>query len=145
MRGGAREGAGRKPIENPRRRLVLYVTDEERQQLASYLEALRLLQETSENVEALAISEEDMKALAMAEEELQEILETAATGETAAPAPATAARILEVEALNHGMTRGKWACIAGILNRNLQYDARLEPWTADSVKRAWYKLRKEKG
>ena len=131
MRGGAREGAGRRPIENPRRRLVLYVTDEEWQQLASYLEDLRLPQKMAE-LEAL-------------EEELQEILETAATGETAAPTPATAARIVEVEALNHGMTRGKWACIAGILNRNLQYDARLEPWTADSVKRAWYKLRKAKG
>ena len=131
MRGGAREGAGRKPIENPRRRLVLYVTEEERQQLASYLEDLRLPQKMAE-LEAL-------------EEELQEILETAATGEPAAPTPATAARIVEVEAWNHGMTRGKWACIAGILNRNLQYDARLEPWTADSVKRAWYKLRKAKG
>ena len=131
MRGGAREGAGRRPIENPRRRFVLYVTDEERQQLASYLEDLRLPQKMAE-LEAL-------------EEELQEILETAATGEPAAPTPATAARIVEVEAWNHGMTRGKWACIAGILNRNLQYDARLEPWTADSVKRAWYKLRKAKG
>lgn len=131
MRGGAREGAGRKPIENPRRRFVLYVTEEERVQLTSYLEDLRLPQKMAE--------------LEVLEEELQEILETAATGETAAPTPATAARILEVEALNHGMTRGKWACIAGILNRNLQYDARLEPWTADSVKRAWYKLRKAKG
>ena len=131
MRGGAREGAGRRPIEHPRRRLVLYVTEEERQQLASYLEDLRLPQKMAE-LEAL-------------EEELQEILETAATGEPAAPTPATAARIVEVEAWNHGMTRGKWACIAGILNRNLQYDARLEPWTADSVKRAWYKLRKAKG
>ena len=131
MRGGAREGAGRKPIEHPRKRFVLYVTDEERQQLASYLEDLRLPQKMAELDEL--------------EEELQEILETAATGEPAAPTPATAARIVEVEAWNHGMTRGKWACIAGILNRNLQYDARLEPWTADSVKRAWYKLRKAKG
>ena len=128
MRGGAREGAGRRPIENPRRRLVLYVTDEERQQLASYLEDLRLPQKMA-----------DLETL---EEELQEILETAATGETAAPTPATAARIVEVEALNHGMTRGKWACIAGILNRNLQYDARLEPWTADTIKKAFQKARK---
>ena len=131
MRGGARAGAGRKPIETPRKRLVLYVTEEERVQLTSYLEDLRLPQKMAE-LEAL-------------EEELQEILETAATGEPAAPTPATAARIVEVQAWNHGMTRGKWACIAGILNRNLQYDARLEPWTADSVKRAWYKLRKAKG
>lgn len=123
MRGGAREGAGRRPIENPRRRLVLYVTDEERQQLASYLEDLRLPQKMAE-LEAL-------------EEELQEILETAAT-----PTQATAARIVEVEAWNHGMTRGKWACIAGILNRNLQYDARLEPWTADTIKKAFQKAKK---
>ena len=128
MRGGARVGAGRKPMENPRRRLVLYVTDEERAKLASYLEDLRLSQK--------------MADLEILEEELQEILETAATGETAAPAPATAARILEVEALNHGMTRGKWACIAGILNRNLQYDARLEPWTADTIKKAFQKAKK---
>ena len=122
MRGGAREGAGRRPIENPRRRLVLYVTDEERAKLASYLEDLRLPQQ--------------MADLEILEKELQEILETAATGETAAPTTATAARIVEVEAWNHGMTRGKWDCIAGILNRNLQYDAQLEPWTADTIKKA---------
>ena len=123
MRGGAREGAGRKPIENPRRRLVLYVTDEERAKLASYLEDLRLPQK--------------MADLEILEEELQEILETAAT-----PTQATAARIVEVEAWNHGMTRGKWDCIAGILNRNLQYDAQLEPWTADTIKKAFQKAKK---
>ena len=123
MRGGAREGAGRRPIENPRRRLVLYVTDEERAKLASYLEDLRLSQK--------------MADLEILEEELQEILETAAT-----PTQATAARIVEVEAWNHGMTRGKWDCIAGILNRNLQYDARLEPWTADTIKKAFQKAKK---
>ena len=128
MRGGARVGAGRKPMENPRRRLVLYVTDEERAKLASYLEDLRLPQQ--------------MADLEILEEELQEILETAATGETAAPTTATAARIVEVEAWNHGMTRGKWACIAGILNRNLQYDAQLEPWTADTIKKAFQKAKK---
>ena len=129
MRGGAREGAGRKPIEHPRKRLVLYVTEEERVQLTSYLEDLRLPQKMAE--------------LEMLEEELQEILETAATGETAAPTQATAARIVEVEAWNHGMTRGKWDCIAGILNRNLQYDAQLEPWTADTIKKAFQKARKQ--
>ena len=123
MRGGAREGAGRKPIENPRKRLVLYVTDEERAKLASYLEDLRLSQK--------------MADLEILEEELQEILETAAT-----PTQATAARIVEVEAWNHGMTRGKWDCIAGILNRNLQYDAQLEPWTADTIKKAFQKAKK---
>ena len=123
MRGGAREGAGRRPIENPRRRLVLYVTDEERAKLASYLEDLRLSQK--------------MADLEILEEELQEILETAAT-----PTQATAARIVEVEAWNHGMTRGKWDCIAGILNRNLQYDAQLEPWTADTIKKAFQKAKK---
>ena len=123
MRGGAREGAGRRPIENPRRRLVLYVTDEERAKLASYLEDLRLPQQ--------------MADLEILEEELQEILETAAT-----PTQATAARIVEVEAWNHGMTRGKWDCIAGILNRNLQYDAQLEPWTADTIKKAFQKAKK---
>ena len=128
MRGGAREGAGRKPIEHPRKRLVLYVTEEERVQLTSYLEDLRLPQKMAE--------------LEMLEEELQEILETAATGETAAPTTATAARIVEVEAWNHGMTRGKWDCIAGILNRNLQYDAQLEPWTADTIKKAFQKAKK---
>ena len=128
MRGGARVGAGRRPIENPRRRLVLYVTDEERAKLASYLEDLRLPQK--------------MADLEILEEELQEIIETAATGETAAPTQATAARIVEVEAWNHGMTRGKWDCIAGILNRNLQYDAQLEPWTADTIKKAFQKAKK---
>ena len=123
MRGGAREGAGRRPIENPRKRLVLYVTDEERAKLASYLEDLRLPQK--------------MADLEILEEELQEILETAAT-----PTQATAARIVEVEAWNHGMTRGKWDCIAGILNRNLQYDAQLEPWTADTIKKAFQKAKK---
>ena len=83
-----------------------------------------------------------MAELEELEEELQEILETAATGEPAAPTPATAARIVEVEAWNHGMTRGKWECIAGILNRNLQYDARLEPWTADTIKKAFQKAKK---
>lgn len=129
MRGGARVGAGRKPMENPRKRLVLYVTDEERVKLASYLEDLRL-------PEAMA----ELEAL---EEDLQEILETAATGETAAPTVATAARILEVESLNHGMTRGKWQCIAGILNGKLQFDAKLEPWTAETVKKAFQKAKKE--
>ena len=129
MRGGARAGAGRKPIENPRKRLVLYVTEEERVQLTGYLEDLRLPQKMAE--------------LEILEEELQEILETASTGEPAAPTPATAARIVEVEAWNHGMTRGKWACIAGILNRNLQFDAKLEPWTAETVKKAFQKAKKE--
>ncbi|MEA4819544.1 MAG: hypothetical protein VB117_12995 [[Clostridium] scindens] len=129
MRGGARVGAGRKPIETPRKRLVLYVTDEERGQLTSYLENLRL--------------PEAMAELEAAEDELIEILEAAATGEMAAPTVATAARIVEVEAWNHGMTRGKWDCIAGILNRNLQFDARLEPWTAETVKKAFQKAKKE--
>ena len=94
MRGGARAGAGRKPMENPRKRLVLYVTNEERVKITSYLEDLRLPQKLAE--------------LEVLEEELQEILEIASTGEMTAPIPATAARIIEVEALNHGMTRGKW-------------------------------------
>ena len=128
MRGGAREGAGRKPIENPRRRFVLYVTDEERVQLASYLEDLRLPQK--------------MEELEVLEEELQEILETAATGETAVPTPATAARIVEVEVQNHGMTRGKWNCIAGILNGKMQYDAQLEPRKAETIKKAFQKANK---
>ena len=37
MRGGARAGAGRKPMKNPRKRLVLYVTNEERVKITSYL------------------------------------------------------------------------------------------------------------
>ena len=128
MRGGARVGAGRKPIENPRKRLVVYVTDEERLQLLAYLENLRLPQ-------AL----EDLEA---AKEELQDILDIAA-GEAPAPTVATAARILEVEEWNHGMTRGKWACIAGILNGKLQFDAQLEPWTAETIKKAFQKARKK--
>lgn len=129
MRGGARAGAGRKPIENPRKRLVMYVTDEERLKLIAYLEDLRL--------------PEAMAELEAAEDELIEILEAAATGEMAAPTVATAARILEVERLNHGMTRGKWQCIAGILNGKLQFDAKLEPWTAETVKKAFQKAKKE--
>ena len=129
MRGGARAGAGRKPMENPRKRLVLYVTNEERLKITSYLEDLRLPQKLAE--------------LEVLEEELQEILEIASTGEMTAPIPATAARIIEVEALNHGMTRGKWKCIAGILNSKLQYDSKLEPWTPDTIKKAFQKARKQ--
>ena len=128
MRGGAREGAGRRPIENPRRRLVLYVTDDERAQIASYLDDLRLLQASA--------------ALEVAEEDLQDMLDIAA-GEAPAPTVATAARIVEVEALNHGMTRGKWACIAGILNGKLQFDEQLKPWTPESIKKAFQKARKQ--
>mgnify|MGYP003621419678 CR=1 FL=1 len=150
MRGGSREGAGRKPIENPRRRLVLYVTDEERIKVSSYLEDLRLPQKMAE--------------LEVLEEELQEILETAATGETAvtiessaveskedlnaaekkkyAPKIATAAEIVEIERLNHKMTTGKWSCIAGIMNRKLRYNEQLEPWTAETIKKAFLKARK---
>ena len=128
MRGGARAGAGRKPIENPRKRLVLYVTDDERAQIASYLDDLRLLQASA--------------ALEVAEEDLQDMLDIAA-GEAPAPTVATAARIVEVEALNHGMTRGKWACIAGILNRKLQYDTQLEPWTGETIKKAFQKAKKQ--
>ena len=129
MRGGARIGAGRKPIENPRKRLVTYVTDEERLQLLAYLEDLRLPQVLAE--------------LEAAEEDLQDILEIAATGEAPAPTVATAARILEAEEWNHGMTRGKWACIAGILNGKLQFDAQLDPWTAETIKKAFQKARKK--
>lgn len=129
MRGGARAGAGRKPIENPRKRLVMYVTDEEKAEIIAFLEGLRLPQKMAELEEM--------------EEELQEILEAAATGEMAAPTVATAARIMEVEALNHGMTRGKWSCIAGILNGKLQFDQQMEPWTAETVKKAFQKAKKE--
>lgn len=129
MRGGARAGAGRKPIETPRKRLVLYVTDEERMKLIACLEDLRL--------------PEKMAELEEMEEELQEILEAAATGEMAAPTVATAARIVEVERLNHGMTRGKWECIAGILNAKLQFDAQLEPWAPETIKKAFQKARKQ--
>ena len=55
----------------------------------------------------------------------------------------TAARILEIEEWNHGMTRGKWACIAGILNGKLQFDEQLEPWTAETIKKAFQKARKQ--
>lgn len=129
MRGGARAGAGRKPMENPRKRLVLYVTNEERVKLTSYLEDLRLPQKFAE--------------LEVLEEELQEILETAETGESAAPTVATAERIIEIEEWNHGMTRGKWACIAGILNGKLQFDEQLKPWTPESIKKAFQKARKQ--
>ena len=128
MRGGARAGAGRKPTENPRKRLVLYVTDDERAQIASYLDDLRLLQASA--------------ALEVAEEDLQDMLDIAA-GEAPAPTVATAARIVEVEALNHGMTRGKWACIAGILNGKLQFDTQLEPWTGETIKKAFQKAKKQ--
>lgn len=128
MRGGARIGAGRKPIENPRKRLVIYVTDEERLQLMAYLEDLRL--------------PKVMQDLEAAEEDLQDILAIAAE-EAPVPTVATAARIVEVEAWNHGMTRGKWACIAGILNGKLQFDAQLEPWTAETIKKAFQKARKQ--
>ena len=127
MRGGARIGAGRKPIENPRKRLVIYVTDEERLQLMAYLEDLRL--------------PKVMQDLEAAEEDLQDILAIAAE-EAPVPTVATAARIVDVEAWNHGMTRGKWACIAGILNGKLQFDAQLEPWTAETIKKAFQKARK---
>ena len=129
MRGGARAGAGRKPIENPRKRLVMYVTDEEKAEILACLEGLRLPQSLAELDEM--------------EEALAEILEAASTGETAAPTVATAARIMEVEALNHGMTRGKWKCIAGILNGKLQFDSKLEPWTAETIKKAFQKAKKE--
>lgn len=58
------------------------------------------------------------------------------------PTIATAAEIVEIERLNHGMTRGKWNCIAGILNKKLRYNEQLEPWTAETIKKAFLKARK---
>ena len=53
------------------------------------------------------------------------------------PPVASAERIVTLETDNAGMRRGKWQFMAEILNRTLQYDAKLQPWTADSIKKAW--------
>ena len=53
------------------------------------------------------------------------------------PTVASAERIVTLETDNAGMRRGKWQFMAEILNRKLQYDAKLQPWTADSIKKAW--------
>lgn len=128
MRGGARDGAGRKPLENPRKRLVMYVTEEEREEVNKFLASLRTLPELLEKPKVIEISAVNSKV-----EEPAEINPTTATKE----------QILQMELDNHGMTRGKWECIAGILNRKLQYDERLEPWTATTIKKAFQKARKQ--
>ena len=123
MRGGARIGAGRKPLGNPRQRLVLYVTADEQESLKAYLETLRGAEKNAGE---------------------SKVLESSAVESKKEPAPtiAPAAWLLELEELNHGMPRGKWKYISDTLNRRLQYDAQLQPWTPESVKKAWYKLRR---
>ena len=128
MRGGARDGAGRKPLENPRKRLVMYVTEEEREEVNKFLASLRTLPELLEESKVIEISAVDSNT-----EEPAEIN----------PTTATPARIIEIERLNYNVPRGKWECIAGILNKALQYDDQLQPWTATTVKKAFQKARKQ--
>ena len=127
MRGGARIGAGRKPLGNPRQRLVLYVTDDEQEALKACLEALRRAGESEHN----AVETDALESSAVE------------SNDEPTPTVAPAAWIMELEELNHGMPRGKWKFIADTLNRRLQYDAHLQPWTPESIKKAWYKLRRE--
>ena len=60
------------------------------------------------------------------------------------PTVAGAERILKLEADNTGMRRGKWQFIADTLNKNMQHDSRLQPWTADSIKKEFQRLRRGK-
>ena len=122
MRGGKREGAGRKPLDNPRKRLVLYVTDEEQQAIKAFLGKLRD-EEAPADIEPIESSAVESK------------VSTSVT---------TDEWIIELERLNHGMTKGKWNCIAGILNKDHQYDSQLEPWTAESIRKKFYKIRNNK-
>lgn len=128
MRGGARVGAGRKPFENPRKRLVLYVTDDERESLEKLLAKLRH-DDTQPTLIDLTYQVEEYK--------------TAQEPAEITPTIATPARIMEIERLNYNVPRGKWECIAGILNKAIQYDEALQPWTASSVKKAFLKARKQ--
>ena len=116
MRGGKREGAGRKPLDNPRKRLVLYVTDEEQQAIKAFIGKLRDI----------------------------EPIESSAVESKVSTSVTTNEWIIELERLNHGMTKGKWNCIAGILNKDHQYDSQLEPWTAESIRKKFYKIRNNK-
>ena len=122
MRGGKREGAGRKPLDNPRKRLVLYVTDEEQQAIKAFLGKLRDEESPAdiEPIESSAVESE---------------VSTSVTADE---------WIIELERLNHGMTKGKWNCIAGILNKDHHYDSQLEPWTAESIRKKFYKIRNNK-
>lgn len=131
MRGGARMGAGRKPLGNPRRRLVLYVTADEQEALKAYLETLRGAGDAAGNEQNTV----EPKSLEFSAVESKD---------EPTPTVAPATWILELEELNHGMPRGKWKFIADTLNRRLQYDAQLQPWTPESVKKAWYKLQKSR-
>lgn len=126
MRGGARIGAGRKPLGNPRQRLVLYVTADEQEALKACLDALRSAGESEQNAAETVVLE----------------FSAAESKDELAPTVAPDAWIMELEELNHGMPRGKWKFISDTLNRRLQYDAQLQPWTPESVKKAWYKLRR---
>ena len=53
-------------------------------------------------------------------------------------------RIWEVYKHNEGMTKGRYQCIANILNHNKQLTKDNEQWTLASVKYAITKLRKER-
>ena len=53
------------------------------------------------------------------------------------PTVASAERIVTLETDNAGMRRGKWQFMADTLNLKRQYNAKLQPWTADSIKKAW--------
>lgn len=143
MRGGARVGAGRKPLENPRKRLVMYVTEEERESIENLLAKLRRDDgpiDLTYQVEEYANAQESKTLENSAVE--SKVEEPAAEKKKYTPTIATAAEIVEIERLNHGMTRGKWDCIAGIMNKKLRYNEQLEPWTAITVKKAFLKARK---
>ena len=87
--------------------------------------------EPVKNPELAAMIEKMKRAAARKDEEQTEPSPTAASAE----------RILNLEADNAGMHRGKWQFIADTLNKNMQYDSQLKPWTADSIKKAWQRLR----
>ena len=83
--------------------------------------------EPVKNPELAAMIEKMKRAAVQKDEEPMEPSPTVASSE----------RIVTLETDNAGMRRGKWQFMAEILNQKLQYDAKLQPWTADSIKKAW--------
>lgn len=139
MRGGAREGAGRKKLPEKRNRVVLYATENEEAAIRDFLLRMR-----NEATAQKSIELEESGIIELTTQESNEQETTAQESEEQEPMTvADGNYILELYDNNAGMYKGKYDYIAGTLNEKRMYDGDGNAWTPESIKKKINKLKRE--